>query len=766
MNLLKELRERRVPHFVSAYVVGGFGLVEFLEFLEGRMELSPHFVNLVALTLLLILPSVILLAWSFGRPGRDRLGRLGKFAVPANLIAAAVLLLILFQGKELGAVTRTIEVEDEHGAVTERVVPKGEFRRRLLIFYPENGGPEGDGWASRTVGMMLGVDVSQDIFLDVVLPLNMADVLRDAGHEDGLGLPRALMRKIARDGHYPHFTTGSVRREGEVWHLDLELHESESGRVSSTRTYEGSDLFGLVDRATLQLREDLGIPGAHLDESQDLPVSELTSTDLEAVRSHVEGLTLVTHENDWAGAAAPLQDAVERDPHYAIAHFLLFGVYQTMGRSEESEVAMAAAMDNLYRVTERTSYLIKSEYYFNVERDIEKAMAVLKMWSRLYPNDLEAYNRQAMYHYIRQDLRAAVGCYESILEIDPSQYRYFEEIADLYHQLGEDDEAERYLKRYVNLFPSRADGYKDLSDFYSDTGRLADAREALEEARLLEPGDIDLALGLIDLDVKQGRYDASRAALDDELGRAVSARDRAKVHARLLALAQSRGRADDVIANLDAFYENMSEVQNPLQLDIIYAMMLPAVSRTGRPDEAISRLDAVAARIAPPFDALTGISRAGALAGLGRAAEARDELARATEVVDTYQFETFRAPLSLMAGRAAEADGDLDGAVAEYRGALASFIRYDPIYHLKLAGVLRRRGDLDEARTALEDAMSMYPAHPEAHLEMALIDFEEGRTDAARTHLETARAAWTGADPGYEPALEAARLAERLERLP
>ena len=68
MNLFQELRRRRVLQYFSAYCVGGFGIVEFLGFLEGRMLFSPHVVNLIALTLLFLVPGIIILAWTQGRP--------------------------------------------------------------------------------------------------------------------------------------------------------------------------------------------------------------------------------------------------------------------------------------------------------------------------------------------------------------------------------------------------------------------------------------------------------------------------------------------------------------------------------------------------------------------------------------------------------------------------------------------------------------------------------------------------------------------------
>ena len=166
MDLLRELRERRVPHYFSAYCLGSFGLVEFLEFLEGRALFSPHLVNFCALALLFLLPSVLLWAWSQGRPGRDRWGRLEKVGIPANLVAALVLLLVLFQGKDLGAITTTVEVQDENGRIIEREVPKSAFRKQVILYNLDADGSMEDEWLRHGLPYLLEIDVTQDPFVD------------------------------------------------------------------------------------------------------------------------------------------------------------------------------------------------------------------------------------------------------------------------------------------------------------------------------------------------------------------------------------------------------------------------------------------------------------------------------------------------------------------------------------------------------------------------------------------------------------------------
>ncbi len=507
MNIFQELRQRRVPQITSAYVVASWGLIQFLEFFESRMTVSPNLVNLVGIGLLLLLPSVVVSAWTHGRPGRDTWGRIPKVLLPANFLAIVLLLFFMFRGQDLGAITKTIEVQDENGTVSERVVPKNQFRRRILIYYPENIGAQENDWARETINVLQALDLDQDVFVDPITPMSIVESLQDAGCDDGHGLTRPLQRKIAHDGHLAYFLTSTINQENGVWTFASELHESESGRILANRTAEATDLFTLADLTSRQIREDLGIPSSHLERSQDFPIAELTSSDLVAVKSQVEGMIAITHENDWAKAASLLDDAVERDPGYAMAQFLRFAVYQTLGQPEESTEAITIAMENLFRVPERTSFMIKSQYYFNVKQDADKSMAVLKMWSQIYPNDVEAYSMQALYYFIRQDLPNTIAAYEKILTIDPGQVKLLRKIASLYQQSGNLDEAERYFFQYVERFPTDTKGYCDLAYFYSSTGQLIEAREALEKAQLIDPGELDLVLGLVDVDIKSGKFD-------------------------------------------------------------------------------------------------------------------------------------------------------------------------------------------------------------------------------------------------------------------
>src|SRR5210317_2069966 len=96
-----EVRDRRVLPAVGVYVAGVWVLIEILDRLVERYLLSPYLTDVVFWGLYSLIPAVMLIAWTHGRPGKDKATRLEKVGVPINIIATIVLLITVFGGKDL-----------------------------------------------------------------------------------------------------------------------------------------------------------------------------------------------------------------------------------------------------------------------------------------------------------------------------------------------------------------------------------------------------------------------------------------------------------------------------------------------------------------------------------------------------------------------------------------------------------------------------------------------------------------------------------------
>ena len=761
-GILTELRQRRVPQYVGGYLVAGWGSVQFVAFLEERAIVSPHLTNLVTLALAFILPSVVLLAWRHGRPGRDRWRRTEKILLPVNFCLAVALLAILFAGKPLGAVMQRVTVTDEHGQESERAVPKQELRRRLLIYYFESSPDETgiDPRDGRAVSYALALDLHQESFLDVDAPISIAAALRDAGYPSGMALPGALERKLADAAHFAHFVSGSVERTGKEWRLALELRESASGSVVATHLFTGEKIFGLIDQASQQLRQDLHIPRAIGDHHEDRPVAELVSEDFEVVRLVVEGVGLLIHANDWEKAIAPLEQAVARDSGCAAAHMGLYSAYVTGRKMEAAEQHLQAAMENIYRLPERRQFEIKAVYYFDAGEP-EKSQAVLDMWTQLYPRDVRAYEVAASYARIRGEPTAAIAAYEQILHIDPSQHQCYPELAELYQATGQMEQAVNMLTRYAELYPQQAHSHELLAEFYRTQGRWAQARAALERAQILDPTARGPALELALIDLRLGRFEQARAESRRALDEASSPSERLAALENLLGIARTQGRIAATLELLEEWRQAARECRNPIVAEVQYAVQLGFLHEAGQAHAVLERLAASRPRIPGPNQVMVSLASVHPLAALGRWSEAEAALEEGESFIEQWQADVLRPQWLIGRGVLAEARGDPEGAFEAYRTArtlepaVGRWRRYE-------ARVLRKLGQLDAAERLLEDILQGSPYQPEANLELARLLQARGDDARAREALAKSLAAWETADSAYAPAAAARGLAAEL----
>ena len=149
-----ELLHRRVPQVLAGYLGVTWTLFELMQWLSEQYLVSPYLGQALLLGLLL-LPAVLVVTYRHGRPGPDRWTDAERWTVAGNVIAAALVLVFVFGGAELGSMVRTVQttaadtlggersttrgegsaVGGESSEKVVRQVPKKQFRRRMALFY-------------------------------------------------------------------------------------------------------------------------------------------------------------------------------------------------------------------------------------------------------------------------------------------------------------------------------------------------------------------------------------------------------------------------------------------------------------------------------------------------------------------------------------------------------------------------------------------------------------------------------------------------------
>ena len=100
-SFFKLLLERRVPQILGSYLVAGTSLILFIEYLVDKYQFPSQYPTLALFAIIGILPSVIILSYFHGRPGKDKWNRIERIAVPTNLIVSTLLLFIFFFGSQV-----------------------------------------------------------------------------------------------------------------------------------------------------------------------------------------------------------------------------------------------------------------------------------------------------------------------------------------------------------------------------------------------------------------------------------------------------------------------------------------------------------------------------------------------------------------------------------------------------------------------------------------------------------------------------------------
>ena len=91
-SFIKRLVERRIPHILGSYLVAGTSLILFIEYLVEKYQFPSHYPTLALFALIGILPSVIILSYFHGAPGKDEWTKVEKVGIPVNVLFIASIL--------------------------------------------------------------------------------------------------------------------------------------------------------------------------------------------------------------------------------------------------------------------------------------------------------------------------------------------------------------------------------------------------------------------------------------------------------------------------------------------------------------------------------------------------------------------------------------------------------------------------------------------------------------------------------------------------
>ena len=99
MKFINQILHRRIPQIVGSYLFAGSSLILFIDWLAARYGFPQYYVTLTLFGIASIIPSVLILAYFHGAPGKDEWTKIEKIGIPINIIFIG---LVVIMGNNYG----------------------------------------------------------------------------------------------------------------------------------------------------------------------------------------------------------------------------------------------------------------------------------------------------------------------------------------------------------------------------------------------------------------------------------------------------------------------------------------------------------------------------------------------------------------------------------------------------------------------------------------------------------------------------------------
>lgn len=502
-SVFSGLMARRVPHITGAYLAASWALVEVTEWLANNEFVDYRSVYGVGVGLLALIPTVLLVAYTHGAHGRERMTPAEKLGVPLNLAVAALSVFLVYQ----------------RAGVPESTAPIEPASIAVLPFV--NLSPNaGDAYFA------LGLSEELINTLARVPGLYVASRTSSFNFDGRDNDPRDIASKL----RVATVLEGSVRKQDGQLRITAQLIDGSDNYHLWTQTFDRE----LVD--ILQIQEEIAraVAGELVGVLKPDVVSTIAGAQaatLEAYDFYIQGLSYLRQPPTYASltnARTLLERSVDEDPRYARAHaalcevalerFVLDRAASLIGeaqsacqralRLDEDSREVRFALAELYR---HTGEYDESARIF---RELLDRQPTAQAWVGLAQTTDAHGNAAAAEAYLGNAIRMEPGnwrnrmalgeflywhgrfgesleAFRHVIELSPDNARAYLLLAASHGYLGDADASLRANLKSIELEPTRG-AYRDLGLTYYSLGAYSKAASAFRRA--IELGSDDHAV--------------------------------------------------------------------------------------------------------------------------------------------------------------------------------------------------------------------------------------------------------------------------------
>jgi len=379
-------------------------------------------------------------------------------------------------------------------------------------------------------------------------------------------------KQTASDLGVQYLLEGSVRRQGRDLRITAQLIDGLRDVYIWSETYRGTiaDIFDIQEKVAVEIVQALQLRLSP-DEKQNLKKRFTENTG--AYQFYLQGRFFWNKRSEQGlkTAIKYFEQAIEKDPHYALAwagiadSYSLLGEFGNIPRKELYPKARAAVnkaleIDNrLAEVhTSLASILMLREWdWVNSAKEFKLAL-------ELNPNYATAHHWYSQWFLDMGRLEEALQTISRAAELDPVSQAILKDKGLTLYYNRQYDEAIEMARKTLELDPNYAAAHRLLSLAYQGKGRFDESITENEKWGKLTNNKVETAITLAQLYAVSGKTDEARKLIEDVKRNKLVAE---QIHRGFALVHAALGEIDIAFECLEKSYEHHEESILSLKVD-------------------------------------------------------------------------------------------------------------------------------------------------------------------------------------------------------
>lgn len=783
-GILSEIVIRKIPQIIGVYIASVWLAVEISDWMSGRFELLQQFSTYVFIGMLAFLPTVILVAWGHGRPGKDQWSKLEFYWIPINLMlsVAAINFFVDQPQAEIRAisqvpippiVSKIVKGSESPILKGQKVEVNKNNHHRVISFFWENKTSDiSFDWLSYGASWLFTQDMKRTPNISATSPYNSAEIiseLKNRGYERSLNIPLSLAIQVASKNAKKWMVMGAFFLTENNIEFEAKLYRVSSGELVKVLNASDGNILNAIDQISNKMSQFL--LAANNDETNiipDLTIEDHTSSNIEAIRHLISAKNHISFDNNYDKAIEETLKALALDQSFAEAHVLAVDYYQGIGDfpSAIKHSKLALALD--HKIYKETVYAVKARL-FGLTGQKAKSLLVVENWAQVFPGSVMAHATLAnKYLFSNNYLDKAEEQFEKLLSIDSNNPKTLINLSKIYRVQEKKDKSIEVLKEYLSKNPDKVDAYLELAAAYKQFSLFDQAIEMYQQASILDGNNYEAEIAIANITAMKGDYILAVEQLQTLLLQKNTDQQQFDLLGAQIPILIATGQINQASITLESMNDLGKKVLAPSEyIFTIDSTRVEFLILKGKYQEALDYIERLKANSKPPFDKVASSFSLHIYSVLEDVETFKKEFDAFDAFLKSFPIQYFEPIMLSWKARMLYWQGELENSVFQLDMAieetkqsiigLFTFEMTDELMYYK-AEILFELGQAEKALDVLGVILHRNPLFGKAHYLMVKIYQQQNKLDMAKISMQKAMKIWQYADEDFVDLVELEKL--------